>query len=111
MLGYVLLSPPPTATLGGDGFPVWLCPQGAGVLRGLSGWPWRLTSLKQGQDPALPPHPGVIAGYSPRRRPSRGVEEFSAEAGGSGIWGAVLLFSAPGKIKVGLPVWAHQGPN
>lgn len=60
-----------------------------------------------GAGPRLPTPPRVIAGYSPWLRPSCGVEGFFAEASGSGDCEAVILSLAPGKIKVGLPVWAR----
>lgn len=64
-----------------------------------------------GAGPRPPTPPRVIAGYSPWLRPSLGMEDFLAEASGSGIYEIVILFLAPGQIKVGLSVWAHQGPN
>jgi hypothetical protein len=38
------------------------------------------------------------------------MEDFLTEASGSGIYEIVILFLAPGKIKVGLSLWAHRGP-
>lgn len=75
MLGYALLFAIPP-NIGRRWVPSVIVSSGSwGLVRTLR-LAMEAVSLKQGQDPALPPHPGVIAGYSPWLRPSRGVEEF-----------------------------------
>lgn len=66
MLGYALLSAIPP-NIGRRWVPSVIVSSGSwGLVRTLR-LAMEAVSLKQGQDPALPPHPGVIAGYSPGR--------------------------------------------